>query len=321
VPFLGTIYFNELTNPGYFMGIVWTIFLLKVLFFFREPERVGLHQQKGLDNKTHQHSITPPVKSSASILSKPDEVEIMVTSAAGMYDYGSIEEASNDLASNEDDENSHSNTCCLRVITWPVQICMFFLFVNKLSMESLISSSPIITETRYSWTVKMMGSLEVVIGLLVIPLSIVIGRLSHRFDDARLLTWLLCSTVLGLLLLLDVSDLTTSSEVSSSYGLLEVGPKRYIFGCLLSFSSFQAMESIIMSTLSKVVPYELAAGTCNSGLLNTEVGTFGRAFGDLLVTCIGMISLSDLLDLLVLPLLILIIGCIVLENSMLRFLG
>lgn len=66
-----------------------------------------------------------------------------------------------------------------------------------------------------------------------------------------------------------------------------------------------------MSTLSKVVPYSLAVGTCNSGLINTEVGTIGRAIGDSLVTLLGFLDLDNLLDLLILPLLAVMAGCIV----------
>eukprot|EP00957_Ditylum_brightwellii_P189706 14440591-Ditylum_brightwellii.AAC.1 len=63
--------------------------------------------------------------------------------------------------------------------------------MDKLALESLVSSSPIITQYRYDWTVSQVGTLGFTIGLLVIPLSICIGWLSRRYEDRQLLVWLL----------------------------------------------------------------------------------------------------------------------------------
>ena len=76
------------------------------------------------------------------------------------------------------------------------------------------------------------------------------------------------------------------------YSVLCVGPHKYIYGCLIGFCGLQCLESIIMSMLSKVVPHSLAKGFCNSGLINTETGTFGRAIGDIAVTLAGIATFS-----------------------------
>lgn len=49
------------------------------------------------------------------------------------------------------------------------------------------------------------------------------------------------------------------------------------------------------------VPSALAVGTFNSGLLATLVGTGGRAVGDLFITAMGLISIRNLLNLLIIP--------------------
>jgi hypothetical protein len=69
----------------------------------------------------------------------------------------------------------------------------------------------------------------------------------------------------------------------------------------------QASESVIMSLLSKIVHPKLAAGTFNSGLLATELGTFGRAIGDTAISAAGFISLDEMLNLLNMPNLALLI--------------
>tara|TARA_B110001450_G_C17369861_1_gene379206 strand:- start:347 stop:571 length:225 start_codon:yes stop_codon:yes gene_type:complete len=53
--------------------------------------------------------------------------------------------------------------------------------------------------------------------------------------------------------------------------------------------------------MSKCVPSALAVGTFNSGLLSTLVGTGGRAVGDAYITVMGLISIRNLLNLLLIP--------------------
>jgi len=65
-----------------------------------------------------------------------------------------------------------------------------------------------------------------------------------------------------------------------------------------------------MSTLSKVVHPRLAAGTFNSGLLATELGTLGRAVGDTLISGAGFLSLKNMLNLLYVPNGVLLLGSV-----------
>ena len=82
-------------------------------------------------------------------------------------------------------------------------------------------------------------------------------------------------TLLGMLLLVDISDMMdhSTSENFNEGHWLAVGPGRYIAGSLIAFSGIEACESYVASLMSKVVPSALAVGTFNSGLLATLVGT------------------------------------------------
>mmetsp|Transcript_24733 Transcript_24733/g.36265 ORF Transcript_24733/g.36265 Transcript_24733/m.36265 type:complete len:564 (+) Transcript_24733:106-1797(+) len=338
VPLFGTIVLNGLTAPGYFMFFLWLCFLVILGFYFDEPERIGLEQQNSCKHSADNVSLLDPNEDDGLVGMKantagdatiakfvpwPKEKDNIAPTYSNDHRYGTMVEFNLDKIKfgtpERDDDSITLNLGCLRSLTWPVWMCMMLLFVNKLSIESLTSSNPLITESRYNWTVSKIGMLNVGIGLLVIPLSICIGWLSRRYDDGKILIYLLYFTVAGLALLIDFNDLLgekTTNEMEERsrtkwYTLFGVGPNRYIYGCLFAFSGLQAMESIIMSTLSKVVPYSLAAGTFNSGLLNTEVGTFGRAIGDVFVTYLGFISLDNLLDALVTPLLLILLGCII----------
>ena len=59
---------------------------------------------------------------------------------------------------------------------------------------------------------------------------------------------------------------------------------QYVLGASSLFALLNALEGVIMSLLSKLVPAELAKGTFNSGLLATEAGTLGRVIGDCMLT-------------------------------------
>ena len=140
-------------------------------------------------------------------------------------------------------------------------------------------------------------------GLIVIPVSIFAGWLSQYREDRYLAMWFMGITALGLLVMVDPTDLTDveSSETYNEDAVFAVDPVQYIIGSLIAFSGVEACESFVASLMSKVVPSSLAVGTFNSGLLATLVGTGGRATGDLFITAMGLISIRNLLNLLIIP--------------------
>jgi hypothetical protein len=138
---------------------------------------------------------------------------------------------------------------------------------------------------------------------VVIPVSIFSGYLSTLFEDRYMSIWFLLITLVGMSFLFDPTDLVNleGSETFNEGHPMAVGPARYVTGSLIAFSGIEACESYIASLMSKVVPSALAQGTLNSGLLATLVGTGGRAVGDLFITCMGLISIRNLLNLLIIP--------------------
>ena len=139
-------------------------------------------------------------------------------------------------------------------------------------------------------------------GIVVIPVSALSGWLSTYREDRYLAVWTLAITLVGILLLIDITDFGPQDDNTYNEGNpWAVGPVRYVAGSLIMYSGIEACESYVASLMSKVVPSELAVGTFNSGLLATLVGTGGRATGDLVITLMGLISIRNLLNLLVLP--------------------
>jgi hypothetical protein len=175
--------------------------------------------------------------------------------------------------------------------------------MKRIALESIVGSTSIITKNRYGWDIKSVGTLHLVNGIIVIPVSVFSGYLSTVYEDRYMAIWFLAITLFGMAFLFDPTDLINheDTETYNDDQPMSVGPARYIMGSLIAFSAIEACESYVASLMSKVVPSALAVGTFNAGLLATLVGTGGRATGDLFITLMGLISIRNLLNLLIIP--------------------
>ena len=201
----------------------------------------------------------------------------------------------------------------MELITPPVRICLGLLFCKVFTIETLASATSVVSKNRYHWQVKQVGMLGFVNGCLVIPFSIIVGRLSMRFQDQKLMQALVGIGCCGFFLLIDLSDLVdphSRGDYNEGH-ILAVGPYRYVTGYFLCYMSIQAFEGVIGSALSKVIPTALASGTLNSGLLATLTDTLGRSCGDLFISLVGFISLRQLMNLLFIPGFCIMLGCFV----------
>jgi len=158
--------------------------------------------------------------------------------------------------------------------------------------------------------VKQVGTLGCINGLLVIPISILVGWVSNIYQDRVILSVLVWFAIAGVFLLIDMSDLmSTDTDMYNEGHPLAVGPTRYVSGYFLTFASIQALEGVVGSALSKVIPTALASGTWNSGLLATLIGTAGRTCGDFFISLVGFINIRQLMNLLFIPSFFVLIGC------------
>lgn len=303
----GTFIFNGLTAPGYIMFVVWLIFSLLIALAFKEPERLGLNELK-------DKADSPVTTRESSIYDDSEAMgeEKPLLAQSPTAEYGNKEDHIEEITctiSESSTGRSPFMMFCAKNFTVPVWICIVLLFVDKLIMEAIMSSVPVVAGHSYDWSVAEIGSLGVLMGVLVVPLSIAIGAVSRLHEDRVILTSLLAISALGIVLLIDFPELFGEhpDEHDWQYSFFCVGPHKYIYGCLIGFCGLQCLESIIMSMLSKVVPHSLAKGFCNSGLINTETGTFGRAIGDIAVTLAGLATLDKMLNTLMIPL-----GCVLL---------
>lgn len=265
--------------------MLWSIFTIIVLCTFGEPDRSGLEEQKRLEELSKGAS--PP-------MSPPDSPVVMIIDTEDSPGHVSKGKMDDDLQTIFTNDTGHTSgddsipnsivlqpTCFqafkarLKLITLPVRLCLFFLFCKTFCIEALVSATSSLTKNRYDWQVLQVGTLGCINGLLVIPLSIVVGWLSLYYQDRALMMFLVSIGCFGMSLLIDLTDLvsTPHSDGYNDWNKFAVHPPRYVAGYFLSFCSIQCFEGVIGSTLSKVIPTALASGTFNSGLLATLVDT------------------------------------------------
>jgi len=330
IPYIGAISLNGLTLPGYFMACLWTTFTVIVLLTFEEPNREGLEEQKRLESEGRIPGSRPTTPDTSNHEDHDDQdLRTMFSTESTNYDTEFRQSFESQSGNGTFDQSEVPSTASFSVgqprwpwlrrvrrfldlITVPVRLCLGLLFAKVFTIEALVSATSALSKNRYHWQVTQVGTLGLVNGLLVIPFSIVVGRLSMSYQDHVLMRVLVCMGLFGFFLLVDLSDLVAAP--TPHYNInhpLAVGPHRYIVGYFLAYISIQSFEGVIGSTLSKVIPTALASGTVNSGLLATLVDTFGRSCGDLFISLCGFINLRQLMNLLFIPGFFIMLTCLV----------
>ena len=326
LPLYGTLYFNSMTGPGYLMSALWIIYLILTICLFREPVRSGLLEQVEKENR---NDLTiSNIHSSSTIQTYPAEYEMsnLERQNSTITNYERTDSIrtqeiddcgacpvenrigfdSDNVSEQSKPKNDGSFWSQVRFVsnhmTPAVHLCMFLIFSKQFTVENLISGAAMVTKNRYGWELAQVGTLGTVVGCLTIPISIFVGWISQYREDGVLMVWLITCATLGMALLVDPTDFASADTDTYNEGnIFAVGPHRYYVGYLLVFCSVQAFDGVVGSVLSKVIPTALAAGTLNSGLLATIVGTLGRALGDAFITAVGYINLRQVQNMLFVP--------------------
>ncbi len=298
------------------MCINWIIYAAMICFFFKEPKRTGLEELKrretepmDVDSKKQTLLSSESLTSTTKISLYEGKTEHFPAESSYCQDDVSLGCDSLEMSASHEEEidvePKEKETCCscLRHMTRPVLICMTLVFFKRVALESIVGAAPIVTKNRYGWTIDDVAALQVVNGLIIIPACLFAGYLSTKYEDRLMALCFLSVTLFGMVIMFDVSDLMNyhASMTYNEFFMLSTGEFRYVTGSLIAFIGVEVCESFTASMMSKVVPSKMATGTFNAGLLETLVGTGGRAIGDLFVTAMGLLSIRNLLNLLILP--------------------
>lgn len=289
IPMFGSFTVNGMTAPGYLMFLFWSLYYVAIIMYFYDGERFGLLEKS--ETAVIEDDYEPPPR-----------IDKNVTDRKTVEEFDHQE---------KEDETKPSATVYMNEAT---AVCIVMKFIGKFVLEILGCSISLITMHRYAWSVRNIGALSFVNGCLMMPISTLVGYLSHSYSDVILLRGLLCSALVGTLLLIDVTDFVNDeSEDQQPYNEGQfgaIGPKRYILGIVLQFCSYQAAQSVVLSMTSKVVPLSLAKGTFNTGFISTAMAALARAVGNTFITVMAYVSTRQLLNLLAVPSVILTVFCL-----------
>lgn len=233
IPIFGEVLLNGMTGPGYLMFILWGIYLIFLIIYFKEQERIGLQEIAQLSSQ-----YSAPTLDHTKSLDSVDTYEATVYSG----------DEDDNLEIDEESADNESTLAKIRFINEATVICLILKFISKFVLEIIGCSVSLVTRHRYGWSVKSIGMLSFINGLLVIPISTSVGYLSQHYTDITMLLWLLGLALLGLCLLFDVTDFGADpfQEGYNDELFLAVSPSRYVIGLVLEFCGYQAAQSVIL---------------------------------------------------------------------------
>ena len=164
----------------------------------------------------------------------------------------------------------------------PTFVTFFIYFVLKLALESILSSSSLLTKFYFKWTGGVTGFYMAALGLMMLPANLIVAYLSQQYDDRELIRGLTVMMLLGCLMVVQYSEKYTVVQ--------------YVIASVTVFVSTNALEGPNMSLLSKTIPHSWSKGFFNVGLLATEAGTLGRAVADVMLTFFGSGGIEHLVN-------------------------
>jgi hypothetical protein len=156
----------------------------------------------------------------------------------------------------------------------PVMMTLWLYFILKLVLECLLSSCATLTGVFFGWDSQHKGTFLAFLGGLMIPVNMVVAKLSQNYEDRELIVG-----TLFIMFLSTVGILDFTAGSASSYSVIQ-----YVTFSICLFISANVLEAPNMGLLSKTIPKNWARGTFNSGFLATEAGTAARSIGNILVS-------------------------------------
>ena len=241
--------------PGWVMATLWAILLVFLYVFFEEPPRRTAPEKEPNNGVHATGSELQPL-----LLDDKDgkSVETALT----------------------DDNSNMESTPLWKIV--PVCTTFFVYFALKFNIESLWSSTSILTHYQFGWKGSTSGIYLAILGLMVMPANWVVAYGSQFLMDRDLMMITMIIMLWGCLAILQFSE---------TYSIVH-----YIVGTSLIFVAANALEGPNMSLLSKTIPPQYSRGLWNVGLLATESGTLGRAVGGVILTISGSQGLGHIFN-------------------------
>lgn len=272
---------NYCTASGWLLGIAWSLYLVLIFLFFKEP------------NKAHH---LESVKSNG----KSSNLEEADFGALAPLLSSSLQKEEEKRSAEKKKKSFVSFVEVLKDINLPVQVLLVNYFMLKFASEMLISEATLVTGYYFSWTSSTVGWFLGALGITVLPSSAVVANyISNKYQDRLIIVWTVTFTAIGVLGNLSFSPFLGYTQA------------QYIISSLILFISTNVLEGVDMSLLVKMMSPRLSKGLFNCGFLSTEAGTIARAVADGLITLVGRGGMGHFLNFTMLPTLIIVLGTLV----------
>jgi hypothetical protein len=252
------LYWQVENAPGWTMSALWLLYIICVVFYFQEPERPRPRTKKRVTAlSTHGTGVETEASETQSLL-VDDNSDDHAAAAAAAADGGrssgggvAADKTTNGVIVHDD------SPPLWRIV--PVVTTFLVYFTLKFFLESLLSSTAILTEYYFDWGGNTSGIYLAILGLLVLPANWLVSEASQRYDDRDLILVTAVLLLLECLVILPWWQQSSSSSSSSSEeedSALEdsnnnnYSVRHYVLGSVMIFVSANALEGPNMSLLS-----------------------------------------------------------------------
>lgn len=164
---------NFVTAPGWLMCIAWCVYLLLIVFFFKEPMRpapspvlrqVSEKNLAGMDDTPQTSTLHQPLLPTLSG-NFPNSL------VKNLSKYQEADEQSDEQTDEEERETEDSDygderavetvSELLKELTMPIKILLWIYFMLKYASELLISESSILTQYYFNWSTPQVSRLSI----------------------------------------------------------------------------------------------------------------------------------------------------------------
>jgi hypothetical protein len=154
------VYWSSENAPGWFMCVVWLVYLVTLICYFRDPPKLDKAESK------------TPIS----------DIELVGERRALLS------------------ANQGERTVTVPPPLWqniPVMTTLAIYCVLKLALESCLSSTATLTAFYFDWGAQASGVFLAALGLLMFPANLVVAYFSRRYDDRELILALLSILSVG----------------------------------------------------------------------------------------------------------------------------
>jgi len=172
-----TPYWQVENSPGWFMFVLWTVFLFMLIFFFEDP---------------------PKRKDPVVVEMTGEKKPLLATNGDGKTSgILSMDEA-------EEDPPIYKNV--------PVIVTFLIYFVLKLLLECVLSSTGMLTVYYFGWNGTISGIYLATLGLTMLPANFVVSRLSRSYEDREIIMGMQVIMVLGCVIIIKYGGAYTALQ-------------------------------------------------------------------------------------------------------------